>query len=83
MGGEVPQEGKGNGKYQREEGRKNKEGTEGNSERKIGGLSLGMQTQLRAAWPMRALAGGWQGWVSWDFQPSFQARCAPRPSVVA
>ena len=47
------------------------------------GLSLEMWTRLGAAWPMRALAGGWQGWVSWDFQPGFQTRCAPRPSVDA
>lgn len=42
-----------------------------------------MRTRLGAVWPTRALAGGWQGWVSWDCEPGFRARHAPRPSDVA
>lgn len=57
-----------------ERGRKNQEGTEGNSGLRGGGLRLGMRTGLGAAWPTRALAGGWQGWVSWDWEPGFGER---------
>lgn len=38
-----------------------------------------MRTELGSPWLMRALAGGWQGWVSWDFEPDSErgTLCGP------
>lgn len=60
-----------------ERGRKNQEERKG-TQLRVAGQDR-MRTELGAPWLMRALAGGWQGWVSWDFEPDSErgALCGP------